>query len=33
VLDRDPAIDKIPESLDGIALRLVPTAELAAAGT
>lgn len=33
VLDRDRATDKIPESLDGIALRLVPAAELAAAGT
>lgn len=33
VLDRDRAPDKIPESLDGIALRLVPAAELAAAGT
>jgi hypothetical protein len=33
VLDRDCVTDKIPESLDGIALRLVPAAELAAAGT
>jgi len=33
LLDRDRAINKIPESLDGIALRLVPAAELAAAGT
>jgi hypothetical protein len=33
LLDRDRATDKIPESLDGIALRLVPAAELAAAGT
>jgi len=32
LLDRDRAINKIPESLDGIALRLVPAAELAAAG-
>jgi hypothetical protein len=33
VLDRDRAIDKIPATLDGIAVRLVPAAELAAAGT
>ena len=32
LLDRDRAIDKIPATLDGIAVRLVPAAELAAAG-
>jgi len=33
LLDRDRAINKIPESLDSIALRLGSAAELAAAGT
>ena len=33
VLDRDRTLDEIPTYLDGIALRIVPAAELAAAGT
>lgn len=32
VLDRDRTVGQIPASLDGIALRIVPAAELAAAG-